>query len=112
VNKHSTKHGDAAPAEQTVRRRGPLSGVKVIDLTHMLAGPYCTWLLGTLGADVIKVEIPGRGDFTRSIAPFANERSVYFCSVNRNKRSITLNLKQPLGKEALLRLVRGADVFV
>jgi len=66
----------------------------------------------TLGADVIKVEMPGRGDFTRSIAPFANERSVYFCSVNRNKRSITLNLKQSLGKEALLRLVRSADVFV
>jgi CoA:oxalate CoA-transferase len=113
VNKRSsTNYGVVAPAEQTAPRRGPLSGVKVIDLTHMLAGPYCTWLLGALGADVIKVEMPGGGDFTRSIAPFADERSVYFCSVNRNKRSITLNLKRPLGKEALLRLVQSADVFV
>lgn len=112
MNKHSANPDAAAPTKQATERRGPLSGVKVIDLTHMLAGPYCTWLLGTLGADVIKVEMPGRGDFTRSIAPFANERSVYFCSVNRNKRSITLNLKQSLGKEALLRLVRSADVFV
>ncbi|HTM73764.1 MAG TPA: CoA transferase, partial [Pseudolabrys sp.] len=93
MNKHSVNPGAAAPTERAAGRRGPLSGVKVIDLTHMLAGPYCTWLLGALGADVIKVEMPGRGDFTRSIAPFANERSVYFCSVNRNKRSITLNLK-------------------
>jgi crotonobetainyl-CoA:carnitine CoA-transferase CaiB-like acyl-CoA transferase len=112
VNKHSTERTGAAASPQAAGRRGPLAGIKVVDLTHMLAGPYCTWLLGALGADVIKVEMPGRGDFTRSIAPFANERSVYFSSVNRNKRSITLNLKQPLGKEALLRLVRNADVFV
>ena len=112
MNKHSTEHAAAGPVQQPADRRGPLFGIKVIDLTHMLAGPYCTWLLGALGAEVIKVEMPGRGDFTRSIAPFVNERSVYFCSVNRNKRSVTLNLKRPLGKEALLRLVRGADVFV
>jgi crotonobetainyl-CoA:carnitine CoA-transferase CaiB-like acyl-CoA transferase len=78
----------------------------------MLAGPYCTWLLGAMGAEIIKVEMPGSGDFTRSIAPFTNGRSAYFCSVNRNKRSITLNLKQALGKKALLRLVQSADVFV
>lgn len=93
-------------------RRGPLSGIKVVDLTHMLAGPYCTWLLGALGAEIIKVEMPGRGDFTRSIAPFTNGRSVYFCSVNRNKRSITLNLKEVLGKQVLMRFVQSADVFV
>lgn len=90
----------------------PLSGVRIIDLTHMLAGPYCTWLLGALGADVIKVEMPGRGDFTRALAPFLGDVSIYFASVNRNKRSLTLNLKDPLGREALLRLAKGADVLV
>ena len=111
MNKHAAKPAGGA-SQQSSGRRGPLAGVKVVDLTHMLAGPYCTWLLGALGADVVKVEMPGRGDFTRSLAPFVDERSVYFSSVNRNKRSITLNLKQPLGKEALLRLVQSADVFV
>jgi crotonobetainyl-CoA:carnitine CoA-transferase CaiB-like acyl-CoA transferase len=106
------KRAAAAETQQLAGRRGPLSNLKVVDLTHMLAGPYCTWLLGALGAEVIKVEMPGRGDFTRALAPFANERSIYFSSVNRNKRSITLNLKQPLGKEALLRLVQMTDVFV
>jgi crotonobetainyl-CoA:carnitine CoA-transferase CaiB-like acyl-CoA transferase len=111
VNKQSREYA-AAESQQLAGRRGPLSNLKVVDLTHMLAGPYCTWLLGALGAEVIKVEMPRRGDFTRALAPFANERSVYFSSVNRNKRSIALDLKQPLGKEALLRLVQMADVFV
>jgi crotonobetainyl-CoA:carnitine CoA-transferase CaiB-like acyl-CoA transferase len=112
VNKHSTSRGSTAAAQQNAGRSGPLAGIKVVDLTHMLAGPYCTWILGALGADVIKVEMPGRGDFTRSIAPFADDGSVYFGSVNRNKRSITLNLNTPLGREAMLRLVRDADIFV
>ncbi len=91
---------------------GPLAGVRVVDLTHMLAGPYCTWLLGALGASVIKIEMPGRGDFTRGIAPFIEDQSVYFLSVNRNKRSLTLNLKTERGREILFRLVRTADVLV
>jgi CoA:oxalate CoA-transferase len=99
----------SAPA---TRRNGPLSGLRVVDLTHMLAGPYCTWLLGALGAQVTKVEMPGAGDFTRRLAPFAGDRSVYFASVNRNKRSLTLNLKHPAGRTALLRLVERSDVFV
>jgi crotonobetainyl-CoA:carnitine CoA-transferase CaiB-like acyl-CoA transferase len=78
----------------------------------MLAGPYCTWLLGALGADVTKVEQPGQGDFTRSVAPFVDEESVYFMSVNRNKRGITLNLKHSEGRGVLLRMVQHADVFV
>ena len=93
-------------------RAGPLAGTKVLDLTHMLAGPYCTWILGALGAEVIKVEMPGRGDFTRSVAPFADSQSVYFSSVNRNKRSITLNLKTPLGQQAFLKLAGRSDVLV
>jgi CoA:oxalate CoA-transferase len=90
----------------------PLAGVRVIDMTHMLAGPYCTWLLGALGAEVIKVELPGRGDFTRGIAPFLEGKSIYFLSVNRNKRSIAIDLKHPEGREILIRLTGTADVLV
>jgi crotonobetainyl-CoA:carnitine CoA-transferase CaiB-like acyl-CoA transferase len=93
-------------------RRGPLVGLRVLDLTHMLAGPYCTWLLGALGAEITKVEMPDAGDFSRGIAPFAHGMSVYFASVNRNKRSITLNLKRPSGRAALLRLASRADILV
>ena len=93
-------------------RRGPIAGLRVLDLTHMLAGPYCTWVLGALGAEVIKVEMPGRGDFTRSIAPFAGPQSIYFMSVNRNKRSVTLNLKLPSGRAALLRMAERSDILV
>ena len=105
---------DSGEAGQPVGsgRRGPMAGLRVLDLTHMLAGPYCTWLLGALGAEVTKVERPGRGDFTRGIAPFAADQSIYFMSVNRNKRSVTLDLKQVAGRSALLRMVERAHVFV
>ena len=92
---------------------GPLSGTLVIDLTRALAGPYCTLLLGDMGADVIKVELPGTGDETRQWGPpFLAGESSYFLSVNRNKRSITLDLKSSAGLEALRRLVSSADVLV
>jgi len=94
------------------QRVGPIAGIRVLDLTHMLAGPYCTWVLGALGAQITKVERPGSGDFTRGIAPFAHRQSIYFMSVNRNKRSITLDLKRESGRTALLRLAARADVFV
>ena len=93
-------------------RSGPLAGIRVLDLTHMLAGPYCTWVLGALGAQIIKVERPGQGDFTRGIAPFADGQSIYFMSINRNKRSISLDLKHKTGRGALLRLATRADVLV
>lgn len=93
-------------------RSGPLAGIRVIDLTHMLSGPYCTWLLGALGADVIKVERPQSGDFTRIVEPMLEDESLYFLSVNRNKRSITLNLKDPRGKAILMKLAESADVLV
>jgi CoA:oxalate CoA-transferase len=102
-----------AERQNSVRNRlAPLQGIRVLDLTHMLAGPYCTWMLGALGAEVIKVEMPGSGDFTRGIAPFAGSDSIYFSSVNRNKRSVTLNLKQPAGRAAVLRIAERADIFV
>jgi crotonobetainyl-CoA:carnitine CoA-transferase CaiB-like acyl-CoA transferase len=95
---------------------GPLHGVRVIDLTRMLAGPYCTMLLGDLGADVVKVEPPG-GDLTRGQGPYRPDdvdRTIggYFHSVNRNKRSVVLDLGRPDDRDRLRTLVHGADVLV
>lgn len=91
----------------------PLAGVRVIDLTRVMTGPYGSMMLGDLGADVVKVEIPGRGDDTRAWGPpFLADESVYFLSVNRNKRSIALDLKSEGGKDALWRLIDGADVLM
>jgi CoA:oxalate CoA-transferase len=91
---------------------GPLEGLKVLDLTRVLAGPYCTMLLGDLGADIIKVEIPGKGDDSRHFGPYQNGESAYFMSLNRNKRSMTLNLKHEQGKLLLKDLVKKVDVIV
>jgi CoA:oxalate CoA-transferase len=91
---------------------GTLSGVRVLDLSRVLAGPYCTSLLADLGADVIKVEQPGKGDDARSLGPFRGDESVYFAMLNRGKRSITLNLRDADGVAVLRELVRGADVVV
>lgn len=93
--------------------RLPLEGVRVIDLTRVMTGPYCTMMLGDLGADIVKVEMPGSGDDTRAWGPpFVDGESVYFLSVNRNKRSLTLDLKSDFGREALWRLIDTADVLV
>ncbi|MGE3535894.1 MAG: CaiB/BaiF CoA transferase family protein [Candidatus Tectimicrobiota bacterium] len=90
----------------------PLDGVKVLDLTRVLAGPYCTMMLGDMGADVVKVERP-EGDDTRGYGPpFLNGESAYFMSINRNKRSLTLNLKRPEALQVLGRLIETADVLV
>jgi crotonobetainyl-CoA:carnitine CoA-transferase CaiB-like acyl-CoA transferase len=92
---------------------GPLHGIRVVDLTRALAGPYCTLLLGDMGADVIKVELPGSGDETRQWGPpFLDGEASYFLSVNRNKRSVTLDLKSADGLEALKALTQQADVLV
>jgi len=96
-----------APATQ-----GPLAGVKVIDLTSVMMGPYATMILGDYGADVIKVESPD-GDVMRHAAPMRNPRmGAMYLQGNRNKRSIVLDLKKPRGREALLRLSATADVFI
>ena len=91
----------------------PLSGLRVVDLSRVLAGPLCTMVLGDLGADVIKVERPDGGDDTRSWGPpFAGSDAAYFLSVNRNKRSVRLDLKTPDGAVALRRLAADADVVL
>jgi crotonobetainyl-CoA:carnitine CoA-transferase CaiB-like acyl-CoA transferase len=92
---------------------GPLAGIRVLDLTRALAGPYCTLLLGDMGADIIKVELPGTGDETRGWGPpFLEGESSYFMSVNRNKRSIVLDLKSESGREVARRLAKSSDVLV
>ena len=91
----------------------PLSDLHVLDLSRVLAGPTCTMMLGDLGAQVIKVEEPGRGDGTRQWGPpWAGGESAYYLAANRNKRSLTLNLKNPAGQEILRRLSGRADVLV
>jgi crotonobetainyl-CoA:carnitine CoA-transferase CaiB-like acyl-CoA transferase len=91
----------------------PLEGVKVLDLTRVLAGPYCTMMLADMGADVVKVERPGAGDDTRAFGPpFVNGESAYFMSINRNKRSVTLNLKHDKALAILRQMLETADVVV
>jgi CoA:oxalate CoA-transferase len=91
---------------------GPLSGITIIDLSRILAGPYCTMLLAELGARVIKVEAPKTGDDARQYGPFINGKSTYFASVNRGKESIVLDLKTPADREIFERLLDKADAVV
>jgi len=91
----------------------PLAGFRILDLSRVLAGPYCTMLLGDLGAEVIKVERPGSGDDTRAWGPpFVGGESAYYLCANRNKKSITVNLKSAGGREIIRRLARISDVLV
>jgi CoA:oxalate CoA-transferase len=101
---------DPAPAADAPR--GPLAGIRVLDLSRVLAGPYCTTLLWELGAEVLKVEQPGHGDDTRAFPPFLNGESVYFASINRGKRSIALDLKIENDRAVFDALLARADVLV
>lgn len=87
-----------------------LEGIKILDLTRVLAGPYCTMVLADMGAEVIKVEEPGKGDDSRHFGPYVNGESAYFMSINRNKHSVTMNLKHELAKKEFLKLVAQVDV--
>ncbi len=91
---------------------GPLTGVRVLDLSRVLAGPYTTMLLADLGAEVVKVEEPGVGDEARRVGPFLDGVSTYFASINRGKKGFTLNLKAEAGCRLFLDLVRQADILV
>ncbi|HAE42261.1 MAG TPA: carnitine dehydratase [Clostridiales bacterium] len=90
----------------------PLENIKVLDMTRVLAGPYCTMVLADLGAEVIKLESPGTGDDSRAFGPYIEDESAYFMSLNRNKESFTLNLKNDKAKEIFKELIKKVDVVV
>ena len=93
-------------------RIGPLTGIRVLDLTHVMSGPYATAMLADLGADVIKIEPPDRGDLSRSFAPFIGEESAYFLMLNRGKQSVTVDLKHDDGRRIVGELAAKSDVVV
>ncbi|MGO4831172.1 CaiB/BaiF CoA transferase family protein, partial [Rhizobiaceae sp. 2RAB30] len=93
-------------------RPSPLSGMKIVDLSQIMAGPYCTMVLADLGAEVIKVEKPVTGDDAREMGPYVNGESTCFAHINRNKDGISLNLKDPQAREILYDMIRWADVVV
>src|SRR5207237_3985263 len=98
------------PAEP--ERSLPLAGLKVLDFSRVLAGPLCTMLLGDMGAEVLKIEDPRHGDDTRAWAPLVGGWSTYFLGVNRNKKSVAVDLKSTDGQAFLEDLIRSADVLV
>ena len=92
--------------------RGALSDIRILDLSRILAGPFCTMLMGDMGAEIIKIEVPVRGDDSRNYPPFVGKESAYFMNLNRNKKSIVLNLKNSRAKEIFLDLVKRSDVVL
>src|SRR4030065_344673 len=93
--------------------RQALEGIRVLELGRVLAAPFCGQMLGDLGAEVIKIEVPGTGDESRAYGPpFVDGQSFFFLSLNRNKESVTLNLKDDRAKEVLRRLIKRSDVFL
>lgn len=96
----------------TGNKTKPLEGIKVIDMTRVLAGPYCAMVLQDLGAEVIKIENPKTGDDSRSFGPYKNGKSLYFTAINCGKKSVSLNLKAPEAKEILIEMVKKADVLL
>lgn len=100
-------------AKDVAPKIGPLSGIRIIDLTRVLAGPFCTMILGDLGAEIIKIERPGHGDETRLWGPpFVGGESCYFLTINRNKKSIVIDIKKPEGCSIIKELVKKSDILV
>jgi crotonobetainyl-CoA:carnitine CoA-transferase CaiB-like acyl-CoA transferase len=111
-SRSAAKPRRAPAARRAVPPRPPLAAIRVIDLTRVLAGPFCAMALGDMGAEVIKIEEPGKGDDTRGWPPFAGGEATYFMAVNRSKKSLTLNLKAPEGQAILRGLIARADVVL
>src|SRR5512137_2822578 len=105
INYHSGSKGSSMTR--------PLEGIKILDFSRALAGPYCTMLLADLGAEVIKVEAPGAGDDSRAWGPpFIEGESAYFLSINRNKKSVSLNLKSKDAKDIINKMIQKSDVLL
>ncbi len=102
----------APPNPTTAADPGPLAGIRVIDLSRLLPGPYCTWLLASLGAEVIRIEDPSGNDYTRTLPPVVEGTGVFFAALHRGKRSVALDTRHPRGQEALRTLLGTADVLV
>ncbi|HHY66972.1 MAG TPA: CoA transferase, partial [Alicyclobacillus sp.] len=98
--------------EQVKKKEGPLAGIRVVDFTTNISGPSATAILADLGADVVKIERVGKGDDARHMSPAWNGESAYFLAINRNKRSLALDFRQPEGREITLKLIAQADVVV
>src|SRR6266481_8415115 len=99
--------------ESTLAATRPLTGIRVLDLTRLLAGPFATMILGDLGADIIKIEDPDGGDDSRGFGPpWYGDDAAYFMAVNRNKRSVAISLREPTGRAAVRRMARQCDVVV
>ncbi|MEM8665286.1 MAG: CoA transferase, partial [Pseudomonadota bacterium] len=106
-----TPQPQTADSTAEARRTGPLAGIRVVDLTSVVSGPLATMLLADQGADVIKIEHPAGGDFTRQVSNRRGGYSANFLNNNRSKRSVAVNLKDPRGLDLVKRLVAGADAF-
>src|SRR5258708_7945928 len=91
---------------------GPLQGLRVVDLTRVVAGPFCTMMLGDMGAEILKIEEPAHGDDSRAWAPLIGNFGSFYLALNRSKKSVALDLKTPDGAEALARLIETADVLI
>ena len=95
----------------TTENKGPLAGIRVLDMTEHMAGPFGTMIFADMGAEVIKVERPGKGDSTRAMGD-QSERNAFFRYINRNKKSVTLNYKEPEGKALFLELIKTVDILL
>jgi CoA:oxalate CoA-transferase len=111
-NRWQSHHEQGAIAMKQDKQTPPLNGITILDLSHVLAGPFCTQILANLGARVLKVEMPGSGDDSRAFGPFVNGKSLYFSAFNYDKESIALNLKEPADREVFEGLAGIADVLV
>jgi glutaryl-CoA transferase len=113
MTNHFQENATMQTTTQADPRQGPLAGILVVDLSRVLAGPYCTMMLGDLGATIIKIEHPGEGDDTRRFGPpYVAGESAYYLGLNRNKFGITLDFGTPEGKQQLLQLIKKADILV
>jgi crotonobetainyl-CoA:carnitine CoA-transferase CaiB-like acyl-CoA transferase len=111
-NNNGKEHSKAKARTMSNPNTGALDGIRVVDLTRILAGPLCTMMLGDMGADVIKIEPPTGDDTRRWGPPFAGDDAAYFLGINRNKRSLTLNMAVAEGQKILAGLIAKADVLL
>ncbi len=113
VSSQSSIQRERKPQKRNVnKKKGPLSGIKVVDFSQVLAAPFCGMMLSDMGAEVIKIERLGTGDISREYGPFINNISLYYCQYNRGKKGIAVDMRSPEGKKLLLEMIRDADIVI